>query len=440
MSLQPQAALIMSIQLASMPGSSRLCNILHKNSNQTDEQQQQQQQQQRKTSTVHTVTYTQEQSKPFLQSLFTSSPFSGLLQHQQQQQQQQDGSNTNMKGSCSKIARSRHVPVANVSNANHKSHWSTNFWKIFNHLSRNTNDEYDAYEDDGDEDVDESSRPDHSRKHTVKAAYNGHNSDDSYYQIDHDGSDSSINDDSCSSSQSGGMLLAIPPVSVNLDLAVEHLHRAIVTQSTSEEKMDKWCRSVFQSWEGVGNSFLCTSTGFSLLPLPQNIVYINLEELTRFYQLVIHQEKHIRKPVSNDKRPKNPRQIRIMEAISDSFETLLDRMALNVESLTEIEVMEEAESFHIRMMIEWSRSMMAVIQWIICCKEKKHKEEQDGLAALVAKLDDISTSQKRAASIASTSQIILTQKLIQVLSKIAQKNKSIIRKIMHNMLSRYDLG
>jgi hypothetical protein len=431
MSLQPQAALIMSIQLASMPGSSRLC-VIH---NRSTEQQQQQQQQQ-KTSTVHKpVTYTEEQPKPFLQSLFTSSPFSGLLQ--QQQQEHQDSSYANKKGSCSSNStNSCDTPVTNVSN---KHHWSTDFWKLFRHFSNNSNND-ELYEEDEDEE-------DYGRKHcSTKESTDEHSSDASYYQIDQDehryGS-TCMNDDSCSSNNSEGMLLAISPVSVDLDLAVEQLHRAIVTQSTSEENMDKWCRSVFQSWEGIGNSFLSTSAGFTLPPLQQNMAYINLEEITRFYQLVIHQEERHRKqplppPPSNDKKPKNPRQIRIMEAISDSFETLFDRMALNVESLTEIEVMEDAESYHIRMMVEWCRSMTAVIQWIICCKEKKHKEEQDGLAALVAKLDDISSSQKRAASIASTSQIILTQKLTQVLSKIAQKKKSIVRKVMQNMLWRYD--
>lgn len=320
----------MSIQLASMPGS-RLCTI---NSDH-----------------VQTVTpneikrdNTQEQQtrKPFLTSLFTSTPFMGLLNKQPPREKKQVNDH----------------------------HWSTDFWKLFSHSN------------------------------------NEQVADEGYYQIDQDEYRNTEED------ISGGMLLAIPPLSVNLDHAVEYLHRSIVTQSISEEKMDTWCRSIFQSWEGIGNSFISSSSD------------IHLDELTKFYQLVIHQ----------DKKSKSTRQIRIMEAISDSFETLLDRMSLNVESLTEIQDMED----HTRILHEWCRSIMAVIQWIICCKEKKQKEEQDGLAALVAKLDDVATNQKRAASIASTSQIILIQKLIQVLSKMAQKKKSVIRKIMLDMLSSLD--
>ncbi|GAA5800055.1 hypothetical protein HPULCUR_005477 [Helicostylum pulchrum] len=313
----------------------------------------------------------EQQTKPFLQSLFTSTPFMGLLNKGAAEQE-----------SSSKSVEST-VPCTKDNKDNDDGHWSTDFWKLFSHFS-NT--------------------------HGVKEQEQEQEqvSDEGYYQIDHDERMS----DSCSE-DSEGMLLAIPPIAVNLDHAVEYLHRAIVTQSISEEKMDTWCRSIFQSWEGIGNSFLCS-----------NKMDINLDELTRFYQLVIHQ----------DRKTKNVRQVRIMETVCDSFETLLDRMCLNVEGVTDMD-----DTSHVRMMNEWCRSIMAVIQWIICCKENKYKEEhQDGLAALVAKLDDISTSQKRTASIASTSQIILMQKLIQVLSKVAQKKDSVIRKKLLNVLACLD--
>lgn len=421
MSLQPQAALIMAIQLASMPGS-RLCDH-SKESNFNFEDH------------SFSVDPAQQKTKPFLQSLFTSTPFSGLLQHphhqetQQQQQQHQ------------KRLKQQHKPKTRREPFSSANHWATDFWKLFSHFS-NSHDDSDEEDDDEyegrDEAVADNINPAQQDRHTngtTAEAQHPDHSDDSYYQLDHDDYRlSDGGDESCGSwSSQEGMLLAISPLAVNLDLAVEHLHRAIVTQSVSEHKIDTWCRSVFQSWEGIGNSFLVAQDQFSIPPLQhKDISFINLDELTRFYQLVIHQEQE--KDAS--KRKKNPRQVRIMEAISDSFETLLDRMALNVEALAGFQAMEDAELYHIRMMMEWCRSLMAVIQWVICCKEKKHKEEQDGLAALVAKLDDISTNQKRVASIASTSQIILTQKLIQVLSKIAHKNKSIIRKIMQHMLAR----
>ncbi|KAI8071913.1 hypothetical protein BDF21DRAFT_344302 [Thamnidium elegans] len=339
LSLQPQAALIMSIQLASMPGS-RLCVVNGKNH-----------------SSVPKASVTQkkkkdsqeQQTKPFLQSLFTSTPFMGLL---------------NKGGDQESIKPVESVPCTKEDDMDHH-HWSTDFWKLFSHFS-NT----------------------HQVKEKEKEKEPVAVSDEGYYQIDHDERNSLS--DSCSE-DSEGMLLAIPPISVNLDHAVEYLHRAIVTQSISEEKMDTWCRSIFQSWEGIGNSFLCS-----------NKLDINLDELTRFYQLVIHQ----------DRKSKNIRQIRIIEAICDSFETLLDRMCLNVDGVTDMDDMS-----HVRIMNEWCRSITAVIQWIICCKENKYKEEQqDGLATL----------------------IILMQKLIQVLSKLAQKKESVIRKKLLNVLACLD--
>lgn len=408
----------MAIQLASMPGS-RLCDH-NKEINFNFEEK-------------RFDTNQPQETKPFLQSLFTSTPFSGLLQHQQQSQHSQQQQRRSRKQQRLKLRKE------SFSSSNH---WATDFWKLFSHFS-NSHDNFDdedeeqddidnEYEEEKDED-EEDEIFEKKLNNNVEMQHHDH-SDESYYQLDYDDYRlSDGGDESCGSSSSQeGMLLAISPLAVNLDLAVEHLHRAIVTQSISEHKMDTWCRSVFQSWEGIGNSFLVSQSQFCIPPLQhKEISFINLDELTRFYQLVIQQEQE-----KDTKRKNNPRQVRIMEAISDSFETLLDRMTLNVEALADFEVMEDAELYHICMMMEWCRSMMAVIQWVICCKEKKYKEEQDGLAALVAKLDDISTNQKRVATIASTSQIILTQKLIQVLSKIAHKKKSIIRKIMQNMLTR----
>lgn len=192
-----------------------------------------------------------------------------------------------------------------------------------------------------------------------------------------------------------------------MDIAIEFLHRALVTQVISLEKVDIWCRSVFQTWEGIGNSFL-TSTTFG----------IQLEELKRFYQLVIHNQEKLKH---------HPIQIHIMTSISDSFEILLDRMLINVDAIAENQ----------NIIIEWCRSLICIIQWILCCKNKKQKEEQDGLAALViTKFEDLNHSYKKNTSVASTSQTILTQKIIHVISKIAQKPNSTIRRLCQNAFAR----
>ncbi|CAO3702770.1 unnamed protein product [Rhizopus stolonifer] len=306
LNLQPQAALIMAIQLASMP-ESRLCI---KDSDYKIPPP--------RTKTTTTTTIVEKRSqeiqpqtaKPFLQSLFNSSSFANLLEKKP----------TSIK----------------------KQHWITDVWQWFSYSKNLPEDE-----------------------------------DESYYQIDSD------------SDSSRGMLLEITPMAVQLDTAVRYLQQYMAGR-VNDSQMNRWSRSVFQSWEAIGCSFL--SPELSL---------INLDDLHQFFSLICQ-----------EKGKQDERQLRLMDSVSDSLETLLDRMVLNISALEEIE--DDVEGDSTRIMSEWCRSLVAVFEWIYCCKSRPGEDE--GL-------------------VRSTGQVMLTQKLIQVLSKIARNKQSAIRNIMQNMLS-----
>lgn len=296
----------------------------------------------------------QQSPKPFLQSLFSTSSFSGIV----------------------KLPKKKAQVTTASASVEKEQDRCTDFWKLlsyFNHKDEEVNDD-DEDDDDDDEEEDNHDYFEIDRESTIK--------------IDEQG-------------------LAITPLPIHLDVAIEFLHRALVTQVINNEKIDLWCRSVFQTWEGIGNSFL-NNTTFG----------IQLEELKRFYKLIIHHQEKLKQ---------HPIQIHIMTSISDSFEILLDRMLLNVDAVAENKPI----------IVEWCRSIICIIQWILVCKSKKQKEEQDGLAALViTNFEDLNHPYKKVTSIASTSQAVLTQKLIQVTSRIARKQNSTIRKLFQNTFAR----
>ncbi|KAI7897747.1 uncharacterized protein BX663DRAFT_490671 [Cokeromyces recurvatus] len=395
MSLQPQAALVMAIQLASMPGSSRLCLDKHYIKKEI-------------LTVDHHSDKIQDQS---------------MNKHQFQEEEKDNSSNyisvqSNSKKKCT-IKQDTY-------------HWTTDFWKLFNYFSSTNNKSDENLSDSDEEEYDL-----YTNRELEKHQHQQQPEDEGYYQLDHD-TNSCYHHEEEEALFSEGTLLALLPITINLDTAIEHLHQIVVTKSISKEESSLWCRSIFQNWEGIGNSFLHPQLLNSAW-MKQPIHFINLQHLSRFYQLVIPQEEssvESDKRLRVDKQKKSLRQIDMMEAISDSFETLLDRMILNVESLTEIDhVVTEENDTTVHMMYEWCRSLMAVIEWILCCKEKIQRKEQDGLAALVANLDDVSTYQMRVVtSISSTSHTILMQKLILVLCKIAHKKDSIIRKILQSMI------
>ncbi|CEG68737.1 hypothetical protein RMATCC62417_04941 [Rhizopus microsporus] len=347
LNLQPQAAFIMAIQLASMP-ESRLCTTTKQSTK-------------KKISLPEKNTTRQQDKhvpKSFLQSLFSSTSFSNLLEN-------------NKKGS--KRTKASLAP---------KKHWATDFWELFSYSKKieQQQEEQDTIDAESSED------------------------DESYYQIDSDRSSLSSND--CftinSSINNRGMLLDITPISVQLDTATQYLHQYIVARTITEQQMEKWCRSVFQSWEAIGESFL-SLTAFTDICSLHRVPLIDLDDLNQFFQLVIYQD---------NPKAKNPRQLRLMESISDSLETLLDRILLNVGALDEIEALEDIEGDHVRIMVEWCRSLMAVLEWIFCWNKGPVE--------------------------AFTSHVMLMQKYIQVLSKIARNKRSVLRDMMQNMFSNLD--
>ncbi|KAI8371919.1 hypothetical protein BD560DRAFT_369725 [Blakeslea trispora] len=413
-SLQPQAALIMAIQLASMP-CSKLCRNqkIHQPVPYIDKNPKREQ----TDTSSSSNTKEQTSAKPFLQSLFTSTSLSNLMPKQNKYSRQQR-------------RQSRTRENANTSD---EHHWVTDVWRLVHQFTKSplchSKEEEELV---ADKDVQEQQQDAHfTDRDTDRQIWKEDHIDPSYYQLDQDDKlpnklGYSLESDSSSTgsvSLQKDMLLAILPASVSLDVALDYFHKAIISKTISEEKMDMWCRSVFQNWEGIGNSFLA-SQPLSLSTLPslqhKQMSLINLEHLSQFFERVIgHSESE------------NARQIRIIETISDSLETLLDRMALNVDLVIEVEAVEEAELDQIQLMMEWCRSIMAIFQWLMCCK-KIENEAQDRPVDLLTERD----TQEPLVILAAANRVILTQKTIQVLSKIAQKKKALIRKTMHSMLTR----
>ncbi|KAI9243540.1 hypothetical protein BY458DRAFT_530581 [Sporodiniella umbellata] len=299
LNLQPQAALIMAIQLASMRDS-RQCTRDSEAKPVTE-----------KAKGSQKIIEAQT-PKPFLQSLFNSSSFANLVEKK---------------------------PAVSV-----KKHWTTDIWQWFSYSNKLGETEPEEVEDAVDSD-----------------------SDSSVYR---------------------GMLLDISPMAVQLDTALRYLHQYRL-RAVSERQMNRWARSVFQSWEAMGASFLSQTED-------AGVTLLDLDDLSHFFQQVCHQKKQ------------DDRQLRLIESISDSLETLLDRMLLNLHALEAC--LEEPG----KIMAEWCRSLMAVLAWIQCCQSQPGQDE--GL-------------------IHRTGQAMLTQKFVQVLSKIACHRASAIRVMMQTMLS-----
>ncbi|KAI8983646.1 hypothetical protein BDB01DRAFT_722731 [Pilobolus umbonatus] len=294
--------------------------------------------------------------RPFLSSLFSATPFASFIQPSIQRRKE--------------TVAYRHP------------HWSSYFWKL---ISQH-------------EDMDNVG----SEKNT---------DDTSYYQIDNDSVDKDF--------YHNGLLLAIPSYSVDSDTAIRYLHESIVTKSIRKEDIHIWCRSIFQSWEGIGNSFLNTPHKLDFLPSSQrHVKYIDLDDLNTFFHLIMYKVT---------KKTKFARQIRIIESISDSIETLLDKMYMNT-GLLKVVHTDESDT---RTMIEWCRSLMATLQWILVWMEMDNRN--------IDKMSDRSMYIRKVSNLVfPTNQRMLVHKLIQVLSKISQSKKCMIRRVMVQMLSSLD--
>ncbi|KAI9316288.1 hypothetical protein BX666DRAFT_1859022 [Dichotomocladium elegans] len=219
--------------------------------------------------------------------------------------------------------------------------------------------------------------------------------DDSSYYYQLDLSDQSRSSDSYESDTSDdSMRLAIRPATVDLSSGLEYLDK--LTTMESADRAKHWCRSIFQSWEGIGNSMLSASPQH-IPALQQNAYSINLSDLAMFYAAL-------------------PRQL--FETVSDSLETLLDRMLLNADNISALASIEDIDEHSLQTILEWCRAALCVIEWVSFWRECRQSSDSAAAAASANLWSDI-----------------LSHKFIQVVNKIAVNERSLIRQVLISMLS-----
>ncbi|KAG0166371.1 hypothetical protein DFQ28_008287 [Apophysomyces sp. BC1034] len=400
LNLHPQAALVMAIQLASKAEHrfcsgkrvnpiSRTCTVESAESS----------------ASIVRVFADDDQSqvfKPFLQTLFSSSPFLSLFAPKEERPRTKRRPATRRRSS---LKRSQTRSSSNASTENStapESHprWMSGFWCMLGAMNRRLGDMR--------SEVKSASRDEHRKSQHYDKLGNDAEVDDSYYQLDSESlSSCSIHSSTTSSYESDtsedDMLLAIKPVTVNLASAVEQMDDYL--KAGDLRKLNRWCRAVFQNWEGIGSSFL--SSEHVVPSLKQSVVFVNLSDVSELFETLI-----------------NADQLRMIEEISESFETLLDRMNMNVSAVTDIDCIEEAESYRVRTMVEWCRALMCVSEWIGLWQESHVIDPPMGKHHGSAQSLHLSTWPG-----------ILNQKFIQVVSKISLRKHCLARKILQQMMA-----
>lgn len=268
-----------------------------------------------------------------------------------------------------------------------------------------------------------------------------------YYQLDSSDSSSTCSitsatsrltldssDDSDTNDES--TLFAIRPTAISAAVGVQKVQALLA----SDGLLRRWCRSVFQNWEGIGNSFL--SQPRHLKALRERVELVDQNELSEFFEAILS--------IPKDKSTK------IMNLVAESLETLLDRMSMNADSMTDIVDLEgaDADDQVKRTIIEWCRTLLCVAEWIRLKEEqqKKERQQQQQQASRPEPVEDAfpfpedpfaQNPAKEEPSVDATpmdsESIILTHKLIQVTSKIASRSNCLIRRVLKQMLATYVL-
>ena len=209
-----------------------------------------------------------------------------------------------------------------------------------------------------------------------------------YYQLDSmsDGSTHGSFYESDTSSEEGMLLAIRPAIVTDLSAGIDQINRV----GNDRQKTSHWCRAVFQNWEGVGNSLLSEKAS-PLPPLDSPYQRIDLDTVELFYKAVLSKG-------------------RISETLTESLETLLDRMNMNSDAMTSL-VTEDAEASSVNTIVEWCRSLLAIMEWI-------------------------RVRQKVESSAGDMWSGILSLKFIQVVNKIASNRHCLIRQVLKQSLAR----
>ncbi|KAI8369252.1 uncharacterized protein BYT42DRAFT_647962 [Radiomyces spectabilis] len=425
LSTNPQATLIISIQLASKP-ESRFCTMRQNNSHTTcnnisscssSSSSSASCSSESPGSIAHVLLENFEKRnvrpvKPFLQSLFTSAAFLSIFGITPKQEKSHVSSTRRRKSSHSSAFRKNHVFDETSPD---QAHWISEIWSMLGLRGK------------------EHEVSSHAKKAQETEARSA-DVDESYYELDSEGTASSASlsvrsldsvDDSDTSDDE--MLLAIRPISVGLQGALKRMQR--YSETNNVDRMSRWCRGIFQNWEGIGNSFL-TSKVCDIPRLPYPIQLANLADVYSFYNTLLNRCHHHEMP---DNDGWNQLHGRTVEAVSESLETLLDRMEMNVDSLVEITTAEEADPNHLRIIIEWCRSLICMIAWINSQRQSTRTGNQYADPLLASSSRSWTKNARK-----NTWPTILSSKFIQVMSKINASRDSMIRHILLQLMMNVD--
>ncbi|KAF7730710.1 hypothetical protein EC973_001659 [Apophysomyces ossiformis] len=397
LNLHPQAALVMAIQLAAKP-ERRFCSenkpdITINNTCTTESAES-------STSMAHVLTEENQNSvfKPFLHTVFSSSPFLSLFTLKDERTRIKRRPPTKRKSSLKGSSRrNQSITLSEQSTAPESNpHWMSGFWCMLGAMNRRL------------ASIQSEPGSAHCEEQHSERLENSREIDDSYYQLDSESSSScSIYSSSASSYESDAsdddMLLAIKPITI--DLAAASKQMKTLKNVEDSRKMNRWCRAVFQNWEGIGHSFL--SAEHFIPSLRRSVAFVNLSDVSIFFDKVINSD-----------------QLQMVEEMSQSFETLLDRMNMNVDAVIDADRIEETEPCCIDTMIEWCRALLCVSQWISLWPD-----------SLVTKHNSEEYSSITHWSWSSTWPGILNQKFIQVVSKIALRKRCLVRAILRQMMA-----
>ncbi|KAI8984062.1 hypothetical protein BDF20DRAFT_833600 [Mycotypha africana] len=489
MSLQPQAALILSIQLASMPNpDSRLCptTAITQSDSKTISKVSEHKKMNIEKREIDKGSQEQITSKSFLQSLFNSSPFSGLFNNELllKDKKRTDSINVQQviyesRNEAQYDKQKRHRTTINGDNDRNNS-WSTRFWKLLGYLDGNSTKEniIDLSEED---ELDSLAGEIESERPT---GY-GDNEDvtnlfEAYYQIDDSDSSRTLIDRSSLSTESEeeDYFVILPTCVSRSDESARVLQLAL-NGDIPLKSLLKWCRSIFQNWEGIGNSFLLSEQQQQQRANTFSASLMNLEELNRFYQAFLPQQQtqsdlatELKTTHPKIKEQKEQWQLQLVETISNSSETLLDRMLANLDSLLEYQEdsrtqadsdAEYDKGIHTTI-IEWGRSIIGVFEWMRCCdqmlyglEKSEQKEENsqididpfdepdEGITALFTGVNSKKQDENinanatgRLSTAVYKNHIILNHKAFLVLSKIGNEKKSLLRKVLVEMIAGLD--
>ncbi|KAI9278362.1 hypothetical protein BDA99DRAFT_491964 [Phascolomyces articulosus] len=478
--LHRQAALVMSIQLASKP-ESRLCqhyrkkhssnhhhhttpyettktHPLWKTEEDEDDVEEDEEEEQVRRVTENDPDQKQYQSptraKPFLQSLFSSSSFLSLFGMQvENQETNSSSSHSSSTNTTSTTTQSQDISTKNARRRRRSKRENGDLPNRSNQVSSNKDELMGSvscnnaltYQETHLTPPPSEEQPSTS-SHTQRAIEEEEDIDNSYYyQLDSMSDDtSSINQSSYESDTSSeeGMLLAIRPnIITHLKSGIEQLD-----QLTDQQKMYHWCRAVFQNWEGIGNSFLSHHSEDEEDPPPLQVLEglsfpkIQLDDLSQLYNKLLH----LLDNKNNDNNKIHSR--RISETVTESLETLLDRMYMNADEMTSLATVQDTGC--LRTIVEWCRSLMAVLEWIRVQQQEQQKEHDGQNQQEDSDLDPKTSSNYQKITTPSpltSSSItgdmwsgILSHKFIQVVNKIASHRQSLIRQVLKQHFASLD--